>query len=78
MKDNQGSKITIGQSVVVDGKRGIVQSIRNDDHFARVVFPDGDTIFAVEREIRIIRNGHHTKCVWEDCQGGCWDIFYEG
>jgi len=24
------------------------------------------------------KKGHHPKCEWDDCQGGCHDIFYEG
>lgn len=23
------------------------------------------------------RRRHHPKCEWDDCQGGCWDLFYE-
>lgn len=24
------------------------------------------------------RPGHHSRCEWDDCQGGCHDLFYEG
>jgi hypothetical protein len=77
MKDAKGNDIIIGQSVVVEGKRGTIQTIRNDGHLTRVAISDGRIIFAVSREINPYREGHHTKCIWGDCQGGCWDIFYE-
>lgn len=25
-----------------------------------------------------VRTGHHPKCEWSDCQGGCFDLYYEG
>ena len=74
MKDSSGNNIFIGATVMVDGKRGAVVSIRNDNHFARVAFPDGEIIFAVSREISVIREGHHSACTLSDCQGGCWDM----
>ena len=74
MKDSSGNNLFVGAVVMVDGKRGTVRSIRNDDHFARVAFPNGESIFAVSREIFLIREGHHSECALSDCQGGCWDM----
>jgi hypothetical protein len=74
MKDGSGNNLFVGAAVMAEGKRGTVVSIRNDDHFARVAFPDGEIIFAVSREIFLVREGHHSECSFSDCQGGCWDM----
>jgi hypothetical protein len=77
VKDRSENNLFIGANVLVDGKVGTIISIRNDNHFARVAFSDGEIIFAVSQEILLVRKGHHSKCTFLDCQGGCWDIFDE-
>lgn len=33
-----------------------------------------DEVFEKPKKRRV---GHHRLCDWDDCQGGCWDLYYE-
>lgn len=42
------------------------------------VYPEVQRCLPVPQPARSKRPGHHSRCEWDDCQGGCHDLFYEG